>query len=111
MATLREDWPNTGFVFNTNFGTPYNARNVLRALKALIRPLDIPQLRMHDLRHTHASLALRSGEPIESVSKRLGHANISITLNIYRHLYTDELVAASLVTIIKPATHTDNDSS
>ena len=109
-ATLRQDWPDTGFVFTTNLGTPYNGRNVLRAFKALIRPLDIPQLRMHDLRHTHASLALRSGEPVASVSKRLGHANISITLNIYRHLYTDELAVASLTAITNPPSASNNDS-
>jgi len=100
-AVMKQDWPDTGFVFTTNLGTPYNGRNVLRAFKAVIRPLEIPQIRLHDLRHTHASLALRSGEPIESVSKRLGHANISITLNTYRHLYTDELATASLTAIVK----------
>ena len=110
MEILKKDWPNSGFVFTTSLGTPYNGRNVLRAFKALTRPLNILQIRIHDLRHSHASLALRSGEPIASVSKRLGHSTISITLNIYRHLYADELVAASLVAIISTTPGPDDSS-
>jgi integrase len=50
----------------------------------------LPKLRLHDLRHTYATLALRSGVPIEVVSKNLGHAKISITLDVYRHVLESE---------------------
>jgi integrase len=50
----------------------------------------LPHLRPHDLRHTYATIALRSGVPIEVVSKNLGHAKISITWDIYRHVLESE---------------------
>lgn len=45
----------------------------------------------HDLRHAYATLALRSKVPVAVVSKTLGHARISITLDIYRHLLESEM--------------------
>ncbi|MED4726829.1 tyrosine-type recombinase/integrase [Aneurinibacillus migulanus] len=47
---------------------------------------DVPQIRFHDLRHTHATLLLQLGENPKVVSERLGHADISITLNTYSHV-------------------------
>jgi integrase len=44
-----------------------------------------PTIRLHDLRHTHASLLLSAGVPVKVVSERLGHATVSITLEIYAH--------------------------
>ena len=43
-------------------------------------------LRIHDLRHTHATLMLKAGVHPKVVSERLGHANIGITLDIYSHV-------------------------
>ncbi|WP_370514697.1 site-specific integrase [Adlercreutzia sp. ZJ138] len=43
-------------------------------------------VRLHDLRHTQASLLLANGEDVVTVSKRLGHAKVSTTLDIYAHL-------------------------
>jgi hypothetical protein len=45
----------------------------------------VPVIRLHDLRHTHASLALSAGVHPKIVSERLGHANIGITLDTYSH--------------------------
>ena len=45
----------------------------------------LPMIRPHDLRHTHATLALQAGIHPKVVSERLGHANISITLDTYSH--------------------------
>lgn len=46
---------------------------------------DLPLIRFHDLRHTHATLALQAGVHPKVVSDRLGHASISITLDLYSH--------------------------
>ncbi len=43
-------------------------------------------IRLHDLRHTHATLLLADREPIKTVSERLGHASPSITLGVYGHV-------------------------
>ena len=45
----------------------------------------MPRITLHGLRHTAATSALRSGESIMAVSKRLGHAQVSVTLNVYGH--------------------------
>jgi len=47
---------------------------------------DVPSIWLHDLRHTHATLLLLDGVPVTLVSKRLGHAKVSITLDTYSHI-------------------------
>jgi integrase len=54
-------------------------------LRALCEGADLPRIRFHDLRHTHASLALSAGVHPKVVSERLGHADIALTLNTYSH--------------------------
>jgi integrase len=44
-------------------------------------------IRLHDLRHTHATLLLADGVPVEVVSERLGHASATITLTVYQHVH------------------------
>ena len=62
----------------------------------------VPRIRFHDLRHTHATLLLLAGTHPKVVQERLGHANITMTLQIYSHVIPamqEEAVAkfASLV--------------
>jgi integrase len=47
----------------------------------------LPGIRLHDLRHTHASLLLADGVPVKVVSERLGHASATITLTVYQHVH------------------------
>ena len=55
-----------------------------------------PVITIHDLRHTHASLLLSAGEPPKTVSERLGHASITVTLSVYGHVMPgDQKRAAS----------------
>jgi len=83
------DW-----VFATSRGTPYGQRNVAR--RVLTRAADAarlngdgwPPLRFHDLRHTFAShLVVDLGLDVAQVSRILGHARITITLDVYIHLF------------------------
>ena len=60
---------------------PVNSRESAR-----VTAVDIPNIRLHDRRHTWATLAMRSGVPPKVVQERLGHAKISITLDIYSHV-------------------------
>ncbi|QXU55230.1 tyrosine-type recombinase/integrase [Rhodococcus sp. LW-XY12] len=46
----------------------------------------LPSLRLHGLRHTHASLLLAAGVPVKVVSERLGHASVSVTMDVYAHV-------------------------
>ncbi len=71
--------------------------NVRRAFHRLLSQAGLPQIRFHDLRHTHATLALLKTKNIKAVSARLGHADIRVTLDTYAHYLPameDELVAA-----------------
>jgi integrase len=49
------------------------------------------ELRLYDLRHTAASLMIRQGASVKAVQRQLGHATASITLDVYGHLFPDEL--------------------
>jgi integrase len=83
-------------VFATARGTPYGHRNVSRrclgraAQLAGLNDDGWPPLRFHDLRHTFAShLIIDLGLDPAQVSRMLGHARITITLDIYTHLFED----------------------
>jgi integrase len=62
------------------------AGQLLRARKTLGEE-QLPVIRLHDLRHTHATLLLAAGVPVKVVSERLGHANAMITLTVYQHVH------------------------
>ena len=65
--------------------------DALACLEAVARAGEkLPDLSPHDLRHTYATLALRRKVPPEVVSKTLGHARVSITMDIYRHVLDSE---------------------
>jgi integrase len=68
-----------------------------RALRAECQRLGLPVLTMHALRHLHASLLLAEGLPLPEVSRRLGHANPSITASIYSHAVRDDTLAAQAI--------------
>lgn len=81
------------FVFGLDRPLDVNAPNhYLRRLVERIRleHPDFPQVRIHDLRHTAASLLLARGVDVSLVSERLGHGNVNVTLSIYRHLLSEE---------------------
>ncbi|RBY97512.1 hypothetical protein DQ237_00720 [Blastococcus sp. TF02-8] len=62
------------------------AGQLARARKALGED-HLPAIRLHDLRHTHATLLLADGVPVKVVSERLGHASAMITLTVYQHVH------------------------
>ncbi|MBZ5984974.1 site-specific integrase [Leuconostoc gelidum subsp. gasicomitatum] len=68
----------------------YYNRQFSRRLKDIIDALDIPHLRFHDLRHSHASFLLYNDVSIDYVSKRLGHKNTRITLDVYAHMLKEK---------------------
>ena len=50
----------------------------------------LPHIRVHDFRHTHATLLVNEGINIQEIARRLGHSNVEITWNTYSHLYPRE---------------------
>jgi integrase len=84
-----EKWQEHDLIFTNRLGGPIHPRNLLRDYKQLLKAAGLPEIRFHDLRHTAASLMLNSGTPLIVVSRRLGHAKASITLDVYGHLMPD----------------------
>ena len=73
-------------VFTTARGEPLDPTYVSRRFDRLVARHGLPRIRLHDLRHTSASIGLASGESLLEVSRRLGHSSITITADIYSHI-------------------------
>lgn len=54
--------------------------------RKLVATMDLPRIRLHDLRHTHASHLILAGVNVKAVQERLGHSDVVVTLNIYSHV-------------------------
>ena len=82
-----KEWNASGWIFPSEKGTLLWPSNVNRRFRLLRERAGLPgALRPHDLRHAMATAWITAGVPVKVVSERLGHANISITLQIYGHL-------------------------
>jgi|SRR5215213_10108148 len=80
-------WQDNGLVFPTTTGTTMSGTNLLgRHFKPLLKRAELPDIRLHDLRHTCATILLMAGKHPKFVQELLGHASISITLDIYSHV-------------------------
>ena len=90
-----ENWLENNLIFTTCYDTPHNPRNILRDFKLLAKRAGLPIIRFHDLCHTAASLMLNHGIPIIVVSRMLGHAKPSITLDVYGHLLPSMQIKAA----------------
>jgi integrase len=73
------------FVFCDNQGQPINPERFGDRFRSNVRRVGVPRVRLHDLRHMHATHALQAGIHPKIVSERLGHSSIGITLEIYSH--------------------------
>jgi integrase len=82
----RRRWEDSGFVFTREDGSALNPATLTRAFRWMVDRSDLPRIRLHDLRHTHASIAVKAGVPIGVVSERLGHASPEFTLHRYSHV-------------------------
>ena len=77
----------TALVFTADRGGPVHKRNLLRRwFYPLLKRAGLPKVRFHDLRHTHASLLLAEGVHPKVVQERLGHSQVSVTLDVYSHV-------------------------
>jgi integrase len=82
----KEYWQDEGFVFPSSIGTAVDPSNLIKQFRKLLKEAGLPRIRFHDLRHTAASLMLNNGVDVLVASQRLGHAQPSITLDVYGHL-------------------------
>jgi integrase len=87
-------WHDHDLVFPTSIGTPINPNNLTRDYDRWVAQAGVPRIRIHDQRHTHASLMLQMGTDIKVVSERLGHAKASTTMDIYAHVTSRQHIEA-----------------
>lgn len=84
--TWGDAWKATGHVFTREDGEPWHPDRVQKLFQQAIASVDVPRIRMHDLRHGWATYALQAVVHPKVVQERLGHANIKITLDTYSHV-------------------------
>ena len=75
-----------GFVFAKPDGRPIHPDLISQTFQRTVRDLDVTRIRLHDLRHTHATILLQAGVPVKVVSERLGHSSPAFTITTYQHV-------------------------
>jgi integrase len=92
---LGEAYANLGYVVCNEAGEPYHPSTLSKLWQAAIKNLDVPQVRLHDARHTCATLMHLQGVPIALVAAWLGHADVSFTFRTYVHAQPEALAVAA----------------
>jgi integrase len=85
-----DDW-----MFCNTAGRYLNPQSISQLFDRIVADANIPRVRFHDLRHTHASLLIAFGEDVKVVSERLGHAHPAFTMHTYQHLLPGMSAAAA----------------
>ncbi len=97
---LKSDFNDKWFIFGGK--KPLTQTTIGRRKNLYCDIAGVKKIRLHDFRHSHATLLLSQGVPITVISQRLGHSNINMTLNTYSHLVpTDEIKAINIINSIK----------
>jgi len=79
-------WQANPLVFTTGMGNPLIPSNVVKAHIRIVKAAGVPYIRIHDLRHTFATLGLAAGGHLKAVSESLGHTKASFTIDTYAHV-------------------------
>lgn len=119
QSTDRRDWgpawEEHGLVFTRENGTPIHPDSFTKQFRRLARAAGVPVIRLHDLRHTTATLWLQAGANPKVVSERLGHHSTAFTLDVYSHVVPGmqaqaaEEVARSVRTFREPPEDSETD--
>ena len=100
-----ERWREDDVIFTSTIGTPLDERNVRREFYALLKAHALSRIRLHDLRHSCATILLAAGEHPKVVQELLGHSSVQLTLDTYSHLLPDlqlkERAAARLDDVLR----------
>lgn len=91
--------PNAYVFPNTQGDKPMRKRWLLAKWKELTNKAELPYIKFHDLRHTHATWLSSEGVPVRTIQARLGHSSISITMDRYSHFSpsSEEMVIQRLM--------------
>lgn len=92
---LGDQWKEHDRLFTQWNGCPIHPQTITGWFRKFINRNDLPQISVHSLRHTNASLLIAAGTNIRTVSSRLGHAQTSTTMDIYAHAIQSADAAAA----------------
>jgi len=81
-----DTWQEKGLIFCNEHGDYFGLIRLERALHRLLATANLPQMRLHDLRHSAFTILLSMGVPAKVVQEIAGHSNINTTLGIYGHV-------------------------
>jgi integrase len=98
-------WHDLNIVFSSAFGTPIEEARISRVFHRDLQRAGLPRVRMHDLRHTAATLLIEQGVNFKAVQAALGHSTIAITMDIYAHVTPamQDSVAEAMDRLFSPA--------
>ncbi|MFW5795188.1 MAG: site-specific integrase [Bacillota bacterium] len=88
-GTEDKEYEDNDLLFAREDGKAFSPDIATSRFKQIAEELGMEEFRLHDLRHTHATLSLEAGIPAKVVAARLGHSNVSTTLDTYSHLTTN----------------------
>ncbi|HVV76327.1 MAG TPA: tyrosine-type recombinase/integrase [Mycobacteriales bacterium] len=81
-----ESWAESGYVFVREDGAPLHPESISQRFDRLIAKHKLSRIRLHDCRHTAASLMLEDGTPVKVAAEMLGHSNPNVTQATYQHV-------------------------
>lgn len=81
------EYNDNDYIFKWDDGRPYSPDYVTDKFRSLLKAHHLPPIRLHDLRHSCASLLINQGFQLKEVQEWLGHSDIKLTANTYGHLY------------------------
>lgn len=101
---------NLGYILCKENGEPFHPDSITQRWERFIAKHHLPEIRLHDLRHSNATALIAAGVSPKVVQHRLGHANVSITLNTYTHVLPsmDEEAAEKLDNALFSSVHPIN---
>ncbi len=83
IGATSHEWTARDMVFTTRTGRPVEPRNLARSFQRIIASSGLRPIRLHDLRHTTATLLKDLGVPPRDTMEILGHSRIAVTMEIY----------------------------
>lgn len=90
-----EAYQDHGLVVADELGVPPHPETLTRWWREAVKRAGLPAIRLHDARHTAATMMLRAGVPVKVVSQRLGHADVAVTMRVYQHVTEQDDQAAA----------------
>lgn len=85
-AAMGKRFKDEGYIIRQEDGSPYRPDSLTQKWERFTKQHNLPHIRLHDLRHSNATALIQAGVSPKVVQKRLGHSDISVTLNTYTHV-------------------------